>query len=226
MVTLSPMRELFTFTAHADATTAVSLISPSQLLTGGADGTVRADYFFLLSGRRRQHVLSCPLTRPWRVRDVQVCLWRLDEEGDSERRCTTFEGHRAPVVCLYGDGDKVVSGARDGTVRCWDVAKASLRFMLQGYTAFLGSLQVGPTWFVADGTNNAVSRRRPIASRPVSPMLPARVGLSVLPLADWLARACVRCCCSTSPMRRWRRRLISTTTPNFSESWELFNRTL
>ena len=88
--------------------------------------------------------------------DGQVCLWRLDEDGDSERQCTTFDGHRGPVVCLHGDGDKVVTGARDGTVRVWDTEEASVRFELRGFTAYLGSLQVSNDWMLADGTNNAI----------------------------------------------------------------------
>ena len=100
----------------------MSLVSPSQLLTGGADGA--------------------------------VCLWRLDEEGDSERRCTRFGA--GPVVCLFGDGEKVVGGARDGTVRVWEVETGKVRFELRGFTGYLGSVRVAPTWLIADGTNNAV----------------------------------------------------------------------
>ena len=125
LATLSPMRELFSFKAHdRSATTAVSLVTSSQLLTGSADGKVR--------------------------------LWRLDEDGDSERRCVTFEGHQGPVVCLYGDGDKVVSGSRDGSVRVWESESAASRFVLYGYTTYIGSLHVSPTCLLSDGTNNAV----------------------------------------------------------------------
>ena len=87
-----------------------------------------------------------------------MTLWRLDEEEESGRRSAHFRGHRAPVVCLDGDGEKIVSGARpkhacalsvpglsprvetcacrrpgarDGTVRVWDVEAGRLRFMLQ-----------------------------------------------------------------------------------------------
>jgi len=47
-------------------------------------------------------------------------------------------------------------GARDGTVRVWEAESGRTRFVLQGFTAYLGSLQVSPTWLLADGTNNAV----------------------------------------------------------------------
>ena len=60
------------------------------------------------------------------------------------------------VVCLHGDVEKVVSGARDGTVRVWEADTGKVRFVLQGFTAYLGSLQVGPTWLLAGGTNNAI----------------------------------------------------------------------
>lgn len=61
-----------------------------------------------------------------------------------------------PVVCVEGDGEKVVTGARDGTVRVWEAESGGMRFMLQGYTAYIGSLQMAPTWLLADGTNNAL----------------------------------------------------------------------
>ena len=46
---------------------------------------------------------------------------------------------------LHGDGEKVVSGARDGTVRVWETESGQVRFVLQGFTAYLGSLHVSPT---------------------------------------------------------------------------------
>ena len=88
--------------------------------------------------------------------DGTVCLWRLDEDGDSDRRCTTFEGHQGPVVCLYADGEKVVSGSRDGSVRVWEAETGQSRFVLHGYTNYIGSLHVSPTSLLSDGTNNAV----------------------------------------------------------------------
>jgi len=86
----------------------------------------------------------------------EVAIWRLDEDEESGRRCTRFEGHTAPVVALNGDAEKIVSGARDGTVRVWDIAKSRLRFMLQGFTAYIGSVEFSSSWLCADGTNNAV----------------------------------------------------------------------
>jgi len=89
--------------------------------------------------------------------DGEVLLWRLEEEESSGRRRIAFEGHNGPVVCVQGDCSKVVSGARDGTVRVWEADTGQLRFTLQGYTAYLGSVQIAPTWLMADGTNNVVT---------------------------------------------------------------------
>ena len=73
-------------------------------------------------------------------------------------------GHNSPLgrhgCRAQGDGEKVVSGARDGTVRVWEAEGGKTRFVLQGFTAYLGSLQISPTWLLADGTNNAVMARR------------------------------------------------------------------
>ena len=121
-----------------------------------------------------------------------VALWRLDEEEESGRRVTRFNGHRAPVVSLDADAEKIVSGARDGTVcysqmctparalrgpailgggyaawlsasrhpflqvRVWDSAASKLRFMLQGFTQYIGAVQIGPTGLMPEGTNNLV----------------------------------------------------------------------
>jgi hypothetical protein len=31
-----------------------------------------------------------------------------------------------------------------------------MRFALQGFTAYLGSVQIAPTWLLADGTNDRI----------------------------------------------------------------------
>lgn len=121
---LSPLREILSFEAHGAAVSAVELISPSQLLSGDADGA--------------------------------VALWRLDETEESGRRAVRFEGHTGAVVAVQGDGDKVVSAARDGTIRCWDVEQKRARFTLQGFTMYIGSLHVDASRLIADGANNAI----------------------------------------------------------------------
>ena len=85
-----------------------------------------------------------------------MALWRLDEEDDAGRRLVRFDGHRGAVVAVQGDGDKIVSAARDGTVRVWDVEEEKERFRLQGFTAYVGSLHLTPSRIIADGTNNAI----------------------------------------------------------------------
>ena len=133
--------------ALADGTVALCSLSPlRQLLTFDAHPGAAATAVHLVTPSQLLTGSS----------EGAVRLWRLDEAGDSSRRLTSFTGHQGPVVCLQGDGEKVVSGARDGTVRVWAAESAKLRFMLQGFTAYLGSLQLAPTWLLTDGTNNAV----------------------------------------------------------------------
>ena len=86
----------------------------------------------------------------------EVALWRLEEPEESGRRVTRFTGHQGPVIGLDGDSEKIASAARDGTVRVWDGEAGRLRFMLQGFTPYITSVQISPSWLIADGTNNAV----------------------------------------------------------------------
>ena len=60
------------------------------------------------------------------------------------------------MTALQGDADKVVSAARDGTVRVWDAEAGRERFRLEGFTRHVGSLHLTPSRLIADGTNNAV----------------------------------------------------------------------
>lgn len=86
----------------------------------------------------------------------EVALWRLDEDDGSGRRVTRFSGHEGPVIGLDGDAEKIASAARDGTVRVWDSEAGNLRFMLQGYTPYISSVNIASSWLMADGTNNAL----------------------------------------------------------------------
>ena len=55
-----------------------------------------------------------------------------------------------------GDGDKIVSASRDGSVRVWDVERGRMRYMLQGFTTYIGSVQLSPSYLVADGTRDRI----------------------------------------------------------------------
>jgi WD40 repeat protein len=53
--------------------------------------------------------------------------------------------------------EQVVSGARDSSIRVWDLRSGKSLFGLFGYTVYLGSVQYNRTVLISDGTNNVVS---------------------------------------------------------------------
>lgn len=157
LCSLSPLRELFSFEAHA-AAVSVSVRPPGRLQTQHATPYTQAAAQCMHAATVCTQAVE--LISPSQLltgdTDGQVALWRLDEAGDDKRRLVRFDGHSGAVAALQGDGDKVVSAARDGTVRVWDVEGGKERFRLQGFTRYVGSLHLTPSRLIADGTNNAV----------------------------------------------------------------------
>ena len=156
LCSLSPLRELFSFEAHAAAVSVSA--RPRRLQTQHATPYTRAAAPCIQAANACTQAVE--LISPSQLltgdTDGQVALWRLDEAGDDERRLVRFDGHSGAVAALQGDGDKIVSAARDGTVRVWDVEAGKERFRLQGFTRYVGSLHLTPSRLIADGTNNAV----------------------------------------------------------------------
>ena len=74
-----------------------------------------------------------------------------------ERRWSLL-AHRGAVAALQSDGQKLVSGALDGTVRVWDVSETAGHplYAISGHTAYMGSVQFDGGRLICDGTNNAV----------------------------------------------------------------------
>ena len=122
LCSLSPLRELFSFEAHS-AAVSVSVRPPGRLQTQHATPYTQAAAQCMHAATVCTQAVE--LISPSQLltgdTDGQVGLWRLDEAGDDERRLVRFDGHSGAVAALQGDGDKVVSAARDGTVRVWDL---------------------------------------------------------------------------------------------------------
>ena len=118
MATLEPLRELFRFGAYdGHAVSAIHLLSPSQLVTAGTT--------CLPCMEGGCQIRKAGSQTPGANGDVT--LWRLDEEEESGRRSAHFRGHRAPVVCLDGDGEKIISGARPAHSCALSVLESSPR---------------------------------------------------------------------------------------------------
>jgi len=56
-------------------------------------------------------------------------------------RVNSFVGHGGPVWCLDLQGDVLVSGSYDKTIKVWSMKQGSIRATLRGHTSWVSSLQ-------------------------------------------------------------------------------------
>lgn len=66
------------------------------------------------------------------------------------------DNHRASVVSVQGDEDKLVVAYDDGTVSCWETATGKNLFDLKGRSKLISTVQYDDTRLIADGTYSAV----------------------------------------------------------------------
>jgi WD40 repeat protein len=63
-----------------------------------------------------------------------------------------------PVIALQFDEKKLISAAREGCIRVWDITTGKLLYVIKGFTAYQCSLQYDDYKLICDGTNNAIYR--------------------------------------------------------------------
>ena len=76
-----------------------------------------------------------------------------------DENCTTnkaSEGHTAAVTCVFFYGDKIYSGSKDSTIRCWNVNEQSLKFVAVGHTGTVTSICVDDRIMVTGSVDKTV----------------------------------------------------------------------
>jgi WD40 repeat protein len=90
-----------------------------------------------------------------------------------------LEGHTGPVqaVAVTADGQRIVSGGRDGTVRVWDLASGRLQRILEGHTGEVNAVAVtGDGQRIVSGGNDNTVRVWDLASGRLEHTLEGRTG--------------------------------------------------
>ena len=74
-----------------------------------------------------------------------VHVWEITPEGQKE--IATFEEHQAAVMCLAFDlqGDRIVSGSEDKTLKLWETQTGKEVATLKGHTKGVSSCEFDPT---------------------------------------------------------------------------------
>ena len=57
-----------------------------------------------------------------------------------------------PKLFAYVSG----GGEREGTLRVWDIEREEVRYHLQGFTPYIGSLHLDASRLLVDGANDAI----------------------------------------------------------------------
>lgn len=67
-----------------------------------------------------------------------------------------FEGHYHQIYAVAFDGERVVSGSLDSTVRVWDAGSGECLAILQGHTSLVGQLQLSGDRLITGGSDGRV----------------------------------------------------------------------
>jgi len=125
-------RPLLRIVAHDGPVTSLHFTSQNFLVTGGADGLIK--FWNLFDGgdhTKNYVVLEIPGEKPRLIKRV-------------------YEGHMGPVTALQADGEKIVSGSLDGSVRAWDLESGEELFALYGNSQIC-TLQFDQNLLITDG---------------------------------------------------------------------------
>jgi F-box and WD-40 domain protein 1/11 len=100
-------------------------------------------------------ISSAPLLLDWKNmyrarRDIEKRL-----EG-AEPSQISLEGHTDAVYCVEYDGDKIVTGSRDKTIRVWTIknGKSKVKMVLTGHSASVLCLQFDHTGTMVSGSSD------------------------------------------------------------------------
>lgn len=175
---------LLYFHTQTDKVRSAHLFSTNCLFTGSGDGRIikwdlsgaSASEDTAISNTK-QKLLNEISTRPTRFLDYYFLEARANvmnsvtqqpsksDTKSTQKQSTITKGalmvyqdddHKAPVVSVQGDEDKLLVAYEDGTVTCWETATGKNLFDLKGRSRLISTVQYDDTRLIADGTYSAV----------------------------------------------------------------------
>jgi F-box and WD-40 domain protein 1/11 len=100
-------------------------------------------------------VSSAPLSLDWKNMYKSRCDINIRLTG-AEPAQTWLEEHTDAVYCVEYDGDKIVTGSRDRTIRVWTIknGKPKVKMILTGHSASVLCLQFDHTGTMVSGSSD------------------------------------------------------------------------
>jgi len=113
-----------TLSQHTGTVTCLKFDATNRLISGSDDGSLVL------------WELNSPLER-------SVHLFQQHHNNTKlTHRVNSFVGHGGPVWCLDLQGDTLVSGSYDKTIKVWSVKQGTIRCTLRGHTNWVSSIQI------------------------------------------------------------------------------------
>lgn len=110
-----------------------------------------------------------------------------------EPRATSIAGHADSVYCVEFDGDKIVTGSRDRTIKVWDLRSCQLRQTLQGHEGSVLCLKFERSGFMVSGSSDRAILVWDLNKGAVTTKLTGHTGgvLDIRLDKDWIVSWCV-----------------------------------
>jgi len=127
-----------------------------RVVVGGQDGALRQ--FHVRPVMSTEGVWKVPSDRSFDDRLILVCNTHVDQDTREVDQGFMLKGHKAPVVAVACDEDKVVSASEDGSVIVWDAAKSNPRYVIRRHVDgdLVGAVDFNERYLVYDGTPGKV----------------------------------------------------------------------
>jgi hypothetical protein len=127
-----------------------------RVVVGGQDGALRQ--FQVRPVMSTEGVWKVPSDRSFDDRLILVCNTHVDQDTREVDQGFVLKGHKAPVVAVACDEDKVVSASEDGSIIVWDAAKSTPRYAVRRHVDgdLIGAVDFNERYLVYDGTPGKV----------------------------------------------------------------------
>lgn len=156
----------------------------------------------------QQQTTMSSSSSPWKRHDPSVDYrhvynqrFQLERRWvTGDKRMLTILGHADSIYCVQFDAQKIVTGSRDHTIKCWDMQGRCVRTMV-GHTASVLCLQYDTHCMVSGSSDHSVLVWDMHTFRPIQRLLGHTSGVLDVALDDSIIASCSK----DTTIRLWSR---------------------